>query len=121
MKQYQGILIVLGICVVISALMWNVPVQQPAPHEETPPATEIPEEPENPPSAPEPSEPTSVKQCYAGGCSGQLCTDDPNAVSTCEWTEAYACYQGATCEVQSDGECGWTQTPGLTACLEAAI
>ena len=61
----------------------------------------------NPPLAP----------CYVGGCSGQLCTDDPNAVSTCEYREEYACYQSATCERQGSGRCGWTLTPALEACL----
>lgn len=58
--------------------------------------------------------------CYAGGCSGQICSDDPNAVSTCEWREEYACYQDARCERQSSGECGWTQTPQLKECLATA-
>lgn len=57
--------------------------------------------------------------CVVGGCSNQLCTEGPqSAGSTCEWREEYACYRDATCERQSDGKCGWTQTPELTACLE---
>lgn len=55
--------------------------------------------------------------CFVGGCSGQLCTDQPGAISTCEWREEYACYQTATCERQPDGQCGWTETPELTTCL----
>ncbi len=55
--------------------------------------------------------------CYVGGCSAQLCSDTPNAISTCEYTAAYACYQTARCERQSTGQCGWTQTPALTMCL----
>jgi hypothetical protein len=55
--------------------------------------------------------------CYRGGCSGQLCTDRPNAISTCEFRPEYACYAAATCERQADGECGWTQTTELQACL----
>ncbi len=55
--------------------------------------------------------------CYVGGCSNQLCTDQPNAVSTCEYTASYACYTHATCERQAGGQCGWTQTEGLRACL----
>lgn len=126
MKQYVTIFVILAVCVIVSALMWNVPVSVPAPHkEQNPPVVVIPT-PENP-SSPEEStqpidsEPTPIKKCYAGGCSGQICSDDPNAVSTCEWTEAYACYQSATCEVQPTGECGWTETSQLTACLETAI
>ncbi len=55
--------------------------------------------------------------CYRGGCSNQLCTDDPNAGSTCEWRAEYACYPSATCERQANGQCGFAQTPALTACL----
>jgi len=55
--------------------------------------------------------------CYIGGCSGQLCTDRPDAISTCEYRPEYACYKTAACERQSNGECGWTPTPRLAACL----
>jgi hypothetical protein len=57
--------------------------------------------------------------CMRTGCSGQLCADMPLA-STCEFLPEYACYASATCERQSDGRCGWTMTPALTACLAAA-
>jgi hypothetical protein len=58
--------------------------------------------------------------CYVGGCSGQLCGDDSqNLISTCEWREAYGCYQGAVCERQADGRCGWTVTTTLASCLNA--
>lgn len=56
-------------------------------------------------------------QCYVGGCSAQLCTDDPAAVSTCEYRAEYACYREATCERQDNGECGWTETSELRSCL----
>lgn len=56
-------------------------------------------------------------KCYVGGCSSQLCSDKPDAVSTCEYREEYACYKTATCKRQSSGECGWTKTAALSACL----
>jgi len=56
-------------------------------------------------------------QCYISGCSAQLCTDEPGAISTCEYRPEYACYKTATCERQTTGKCGWTQSPALTACL----
>jgi|GEM_PF-1431404 len=56
-------------------------------------------------------------QCYVGGCSAQLCTDDPEAVSTCEYRPEYACYKTATCERQDNGQCGWTETSELRSCL----
>ena len=55
--------------------------------------------------------------CYVGGCSGQICSEDPDVISTCEWLEEYACYREATCEHQADGQCGWTQTDTLLECL----
>ncbi len=57
------------------------------------------------------------KTCYVGGCSGQICSENEGAISTCEWRPEYACYREATCEVQDDGRCGWTATPELDACL----
>ncbi len=56
--------------------------------------------------------------CYVGGCSGQVCSDDPSVYTTCEWRPEYACYQDATCELQADGKCGWTDTPELQRCLD---
>ncbi|PIR82824.1 hypothetical protein COU20_00140 [Candidatus Kaiserbacteria bacterium CG10_big_fil_rev_8_21_14_0_10_59_10] len=58
--------------------------------------------------------------CAIAGCSGQLCVSADMAseiITTCEWRPEYACYQGATCEMQENGECGWTQTPALQQCL----
>ena len=56
-------------------------------------------------------------KCFIGGCSGQLCTDRSNVVSTCEYKNEYACYKSAVCQRQSNGECGWTQTAALASCL----
>lgn len=55
--------------------------------------------------------------CYVGGCSAQLCTDRPDAVSTCEYRAEYGCYKNARCQRQASGQCGWTQTDALKACL----
>lgn len=63
-----------------------------------------------------PTKPVAGK-CYVGGCSSQLCTDQPDAVSNCMYLESYACYKTATCERQTNDQCGWTQTPELSACL----
>lgn len=61
--------------------------------------------------------PVSIGKCYIGGCSSQLCTDQPDAVSTCEYRAEYGCYKSATCKRQPNGQCGWTQTAELRACL----
>lgn len=58
--------------------------------------------------------------CFVGGCSGQICSDQKDVVSTCEFRESYACYKTAKCERQQNGQCGWTQTPELKACLANA-
>lgn len=59
--------------------------------------------------------------CYVGGCSGTVCSDQPGAVSTCEYRPEYACYRTAVCERQASGQCGWTETEELTACLGADL
>ncbi len=59
-------------------------------------------------------------QCFVGGCSGQICSDQKGAISNCMWTESYACYATAKCERQRDGKCGWTETSQLKMCLEDA-
>lgn len=55
-------------------------------------------------------------RCMRTGCSGQVCASGP-VYTTCEWRPEYACYADATCERQEDGNCGWTKTPELEACL----
>lgn len=55
--------------------------------------------------------------CVVTGCSGQICADE-EAASTCEWTDAYACYTDyGICERDASGACGWRETPELEACL----
>lgn len=61
-----------------------------------------------------------AKKCYVGGCSAQLCSDQKDLASTCEYREQYACYKTATCEVQPTGQCGWTPSQELSACLGRA-
>ena len=61
-------------------------------------------------------EPSAAAACRIGGCSGQICSDE-DVITTCEYKEEYACYKTAKCERQANGQCGWTQTPTLQACL----
>lgn len=58
-------------------------------------------------------------KCIKTGCSSQVCSDR-DVVTTCEFRPEYACYQKAICERQRNGECGFTQTPELRACLARA-
>lgn len=69
--------------------------------------------------APTPTGPSVEDGCFVGGCSGQICSDNDGAISTCEFRAEYACYRAptATCERQSNGHCGWTQDADLQACL----
>jgi hypothetical protein len=62
------------------------------------------------------SAPVARKSCIKTGCSSQICADQ-EVISTCEWRPEYECYRRARCERQANGECGFTQTPELTACL----
>ena len=66
---------------------------------------------------PKPLTPKPTKRCYVTGCSSQLCSSEEEMMSTCEYREEYACFKAAKCEVQSDGECGWTQSEDLNSCL----
>lgn len=66
---------------------------------------------------PEPK-PVVKDGCFVGGCSGQICSENEGAMSTCEYRPEYACYKNATCERQVNGKCGWTQTSSLSACLQ---
>lgn len=59
---------------------------------------------------------TSGRPCMKTGCSGQICADH-DVVTTCEFRSEYECYKKATCERQADGNCGFTKTPELLACL----
>lgn len=61
--------------------------------------------------------------CAPAGCSNQLCVEDSQAndiITTCEFRPEYACYRAARCERQASGQCGWTQTPELSTCLQGA-
>lgn len=69
------------------------------------------------PAVPAPAPEPAQGQCYVGGCSSQLCSDRQDMVSTCEFRAEYACYRTATCERQTNGTCGWTQTAELKACV----
>ena len=79
-----------------------------------PPSTSS--EPEATTAAPE-EPPPAGGECKATGCSGTVCSDQ-DVVTTCEFKAEYACYRDATCTRQADGQCGWTQTPELDACLK---
>lgn len=66
------------------------------------------------------SEPMTVPACYVGGCSGQVCSANPNVVTTCAYLEEYACLAQTQCgNHATGGGCAWDSTPAYLACLEA--
>jgi len=69
------------------------------------------------------SQGTQAAKCIVAGCNGELCVaaGSQNTASSCIWNASYACYKGATCALQASGDCGWTQTPTLAACLQKNI
>lgn len=58
-------------------------------------------------------------RCIKTGCSSEICADG-DRVSPCIFRPEFACYQKAICARQANGECGFTQTAELTACLRRA-
>lgn len=66
----------------------------------------------------EPSPDAARAGCAPTGCSGQICAElGSEIMTTCEFRPEYVCYRAAVCERQADGECGFTDTPELRACL----
>jgi len=59
---------------------------------------------------------SALKPCMKTGCSGQVCSDH-EVITTCEYRTEYECYKKAACERQANGDCGFTPTPELNACL----
>lgn len=64
--------------------------------------------------------PVAKGRCVVGGCSRELCTDDSQGpvMSPCIYRPENICYKTAVCEHQPSGECGWTTTAALQACLK---
>jgi hypothetical protein len=66
--------------------------------------------------------PTVAEGCRIDGCSEELCVGNgqPKQLyyTNCIFQEEYGCFRTARCEVQTDGQCGWTPTTELTACVQ---
>lgn len=62
------------------------------------------------------AKPVAQNGCVITGCSGQVCADE-EVMTTCIFLPEFACYRSATCARQANGECGWTPTVTLNACL----
>jgi eight-cysteine-cluster-containing protein len=58
-----------------------------------------------------------AKECYIGGCSGELCTSDPEAISTCELLPGMECLRKEMrCEFVA-GECSWVFSQEAAKCF----
>jgi len=56
--------------------------------------------------------------CVKEGCSGTICqagASEPS-MTTCEWKEAYSCYQEQNCGCV-DNSCQWDAPSALQGCL----
>ncbi len=58
------------------------------------------------------------KECFVGGCSGELCTTDPLAISTCEELPGTECLrkEGVVCGLVG-GECQWILSETAAECF----
>src|SRR5688572_12753746 len=105
--------------IVLAFVLLAAACQKPTSTEEpttgAPPSTTA--EPEPEPQTTTPDQPPPGGECKPTGCSGAVCSDQ-DVVTTCEFKPEYACYRDATCTRQADGQCGWTPTPELDACLK---
>ncbi len=58
-------------------------------------------------------------KCFIGGCSGELCTDDPEAISTCELLPGMECLkEEMACELV-EKECTWVLSQTAAECFLA--
>lgn len=73
-------------------------------------------------SSPLQAQTTGDPACVRAGCSGQLCVPAGGAdiITTCEFRPEYACYQQASCELNSAGSCAFVITSQVQACLDNA-
>jgi hypothetical protein len=56
------------------------------------------------------------KPCVVGGCSGEICSDEP-MISSCMFNPKFGCYKDAKCKRNAKGICSWTMTSKLERCL----
>lgn len=61
----------------------------------------------------------STAPCFVSGCGGQVCSEQVDHMTNCQPTNQKTCYTNAKCQRQMSGQCGWTPTAELQACLSA--
>lgn len=61
---------------------------------------------------------TGQPKCVVMGCNNEACTSsDKPVITACVVLPEHVCYKTAVCERQASGNCGWTQSAELQACL----
>ncbi len=60
---------------------------------------------------------TVVNDCFVGGCSSEICSDQKDVASNCIYKPEFACYKNAKCERQAGGQCAWTNNNALLECM----
>lgn len=73
-----------------------------------------------PSSTPNPTTTNPTGKCIISGCNGEVCTEEgkqSGAITVCVWEEKYSCYKDLKCERQTNGRCGFTQTPEFKSCI----
>jgi len=58
----------------------------------------------------------SDNDCFTGGCSGQVCSTNPDVITTCEYASYYACFKLTNCGCV-DGRCQWKSNQEFDACM----
>ena len=57
------------------------------------------------------------KECYIGGCSGEICSDQADVISTCELISGMECLKkGSSCELINN-ECTWVLSQNAAQCF----
>ena len=107
-----SIVIILGLVAAVYLIL-NPPSQTSPPQSGTTPVLSP------TPTPTQGSRPTTGIGCAIGGCNSELCqdADEEPLASICIFRPEYVCYKSATCELQNDGKCDWTQTEELKVCL----
>ncbi len=58
-----------------------------------------------------------IEGCFIGGCSGEICSLEPNAISTCELLPGMECIKTAEC-LYLEGECKWHLSKESAQCFK---
>lgn len=65
----------------------------------------------------EAEEKKEVQECFIGGCSGEICSSDPEAISTCEFLLGMECLSEEMSCQSIEGECTWVLSEASAQCF----